>query len=74
MSLERLAQPLDNVAADLHALMPAGSAEEERWLVATGGFARLLLHGLRIAFGEAAPPGQIHNVATPHPNPGPPGL
>jgi DNA-binding transcriptional MocR family regulator len=43
---ERLPRPLDGVAAGLHALMPVGSAEEERWLVATGGYAGLLLHGL----------------------------
>ncbi|GAA4611177.1 PLP-dependent aminotransferase family protein [Actinoallomurus liliacearum] len=46
---ERLARPLDGVAAGLHALMPVGSVEEERRLVATGRYAGLHLHGLHTA-------------------------
>ncbi|MBT2207089.1 PLP-dependent aminotransferase family protein [Actinomadura sp. NEAU-AAG7] len=70
---ERLAAPLDGVAAGLHALMPVGSAEEEGRLVDTGRYAGLHLHGLHTEgywhkpAGER-PAGLILGFATPPPH------
>ncbi|GAA0249984.1 PLP-dependent aminotransferase family protein [Actinomadura nitritigenes] len=69
----RLARPLDGVAAGLHALLPAGSAGEERALVETGLYAGLRLHGLHADgyWHEASPERRaalVIGFATPPPH------
>ncbi|MEU6746842.1 PLP-dependent aminotransferase family protein [Spirillospora sp. NPDC046719] len=70
---DRLARPLDGVAAGLHALLPAGSAGEERALVETGLYAGLRLHGLHTDgyWHEASPERRaalVIGFATPPPH------
>ncbi len=63
------ATPLDGVAAGLHALLPVGSAERERRLVAAGERAGLRLHGLRTSglwhTARDAPAALVIGYATP---------
>jgi GntR family transcriptional regulator/MocR family aminotransferase len=73
---ERLATvtttPLEGVSAGLHALLPAGSADQERRLVAAGERSGLLLHGLHSSGYWHAPQGHpaalILGYATPPPH------
>jgi DNA-binding transcriptional MocR family regulator len=70
---QRLALPLEGVAAGLHALLPADSAEQERALIARGWRAGVGLHGLH-AHGYWREPGGdrpaalILGYATPPPH------
>jgi len=70
---QRLAMPLEGVAAGLHALLPVESAEQERVLIGRGRRAGVGLHGLHVNGywrepGGDRPAALILGYATPPPH------